>query len=160
MESINLPSNQHLQQRAYGIAERVCACVCVRDCVWVCAGMYQEMEKLIRPEVLIKAWPWDRTGVGRGGGRGQSEEKRVDEWGGEGGQIWHCDWLKGSGRLCLAYFLNNMTNLDGFNFFKDESCPILPILSLLAQNQQRSNANEYNKWMHPSFIIQNCDIRK
>lgn len=38
-------------------SRRECAhvCVCVRDCVWVCAGMYQEMEKLIRPEVLIKA---------------------------------------------------------------------------------------------------------
>ncbi len=46
---MNLPSNQHLQQQAYGVAK----CVC--DCVWVCARMYQDMEKLIRPEVLIKA---------------------------------------------------------------------------------------------------------
>lgn len=29
--------------------------VCVYMCVWVCARVYQEMEKLIRPEVLIKA---------------------------------------------------------------------------------------------------------
>lgn len=28
--------------------------------VWMCAHMQQEMEKLIRPEVLIKVRPWDR----------------------------------------------------------------------------------------------------
>ena len=111
------PPNQHLQHPAYGIRKCVCVCVtvcvcvcvcvCVTvcDCVWVCARMYQEMEKLIRPEVLIKAWPWDRRERERERMSSSGEQSR-EKWvranggvGGGGGQMWQCDWLKSRDRL-------------------------------------------------------------